>query len=161
MLHLSCQIATSAFHAAAAVVVCNAMSLTPLLLLRSLQRLELWLPGVTLTVAEARRLISSMQCIRSVTFTVMPSVQPVVLAALDSARALHMAVPKEFEVDVNDSWSHHPPGVVAQQMAAAVEPLLLPAVAPGLGEGLVLQPGMQMPAGIMPAGMLNQDIFAD
>jgi hypothetical protein len=106
--------AAAAAAVAAAAVVCSAMSLTPLVLLRNLRRLELSLPGLLMTVADARRLVSSMQCIPSVTMTVMPVVQPVVLAALDSARASHMAVPREVEIQVNNSWSL--PGVVAQQM---------------------------------------------
>jgi hypothetical protein len=118
------------------------MSLTPLVLLRNLRRLELWLPGLVMTVADARRLISSMQCIPSVKMTVIPCVQPVVLAALDSARVSHMAVPREFEVAVNNAWSLL--GVVAQQMP------LLPGIVgePGV---IMLVPGIN----IVPAGLMD------
>jgi hypothetical protein len=91
------------------------MSLTPLVLLRNLRRLELWLPGLPLTAAEAKRLISSMQCIPSVTFTVMPSVKAAVLQGLEDAKAAHMKVPQNFEVDVNPSWTDNLLNAIPQQ----------------------------------------------
>uniref|UniRef100_A0A383VSH3 F-box domain-containing protein n=1 Tax=Tetradesmus obliquus TaxID=3088 RepID=A0A383VSH3_TETOB len=125
---------------------CSPMSLSPLLLLRSLRRLELWLPGLPLTAEDARRLISSMQCIPSVTFTVMPSSKAAVLQGMEEARAANMKVPSEFDIDVNPSWTENPPAA-AVGLGGAAEGFVLPQfVMPGgLAMPPMLAPGlMQM-----------------
>jgi hypothetical protein len=122
------------------------MSLTPLVLLRKLRRLELWLPGLPLTAADARRLISSMQCIPSVTFTVMPSVKAAVLQGLEEARAANMKEPREFDVDTNPSWTENPPSQnIGIGLGGPPEQFVLPPfVVPGADIGMppMLAPGV-------------------
>jgi hypothetical protein len=100
---------------------CTTLGLAALGLLRKLQLLDLQLPGLKLTAEEVCGIISSMQCIQSVTVCVAPGQEEYVTAGLELAVTEHIKVPATFKVTTNSKW---PAFAGAKMSLAGVWPVL-------------------------------------